>query len=254
MSTAAIEHRSGRFDRTKEAYDDLAVTILGHHRIRIDRRSGIRPWTQLNRIYKRESWRIDGGYFIHTHLDFLLGHWVEAIPQIGARSSVSGRRSYGSDDSDDDAATITDYDIFVRQQSSMASRAGRDSDSISVSDIISLFSQLSVENTKLEVLQIVLRALDERDIPDTITQCRQRLKRIHVNIWDLAPVVRSEMDKASKGDDDEETHLPLARNTRVPRYTIKALINELQIQPRRRFPIRKAKDETLQDLLRLVFG
>ncbi|KAK0545502.1 hypothetical protein OC845_005070 [Tilletia horrida] len=111
-------------------------------------------------------------------------------------------------------------------------------------DIAELFHGLSLDYSKIHVLQSILRALDidEDEIPNTVTQCRKKLKTIHVNIYDLVPALKIEMGLA-------RGYKP-ADGYDVPRYSHKDLRRELRDVPGRRFPLQRAKDETLRDLLR----
>ncbi|KAK0526845.1 hypothetical protein OC842_005053 [Tilletia horrida] len=123
-----------------------------------------------------------------------------------------------------------------------------------VGSINALFSHLSsTPSLKLRTLRAILRALDEpaEKIPESVTQCRAALSRIHVNIWDLVPALRCVL---ARGEDEGEEHGEGGYKYGVPRYKLHELCHELVQVPRRRFPLQRAKSALLRDLLRLAMG
>ncbi|KAE8228060.1 hypothetical protein CF326_g7020 [Tilletia indica] len=109
-----------------------------------------------------------------------------------------------------------------------------------IRDVLSLFSDLSLTHTKLEILQKVLEALDvdPSEIPTSVTQCRKMLATIHVIIWDVVEKLRNPRS-----------------NTGIRRYrNVKALRQALMAHPLGFFPRKRAKEQNLRDLLRHIFG
>ncbi|KAE8211546.1 hypothetical protein CF327_g4689 [Tilletia walkeri] len=235
--------RSGRFFNIKQAYDDLALLIFAKHHLRPNSSSPMRPWTQLCYVYRQTPHRLDGGYFMLRHIDPEGGHWVEAIPQAGAGQydhfdddddSEYDEEEDDDDDEDDQTVTITDYHAQSQGLSRSATR--RQQREAGIEDVLSLFSELSLNHSKLVILQMLLRALNVNpaNIPTTVTQCRKLLATIHVIIWD---VVRKLRDPTS--------------NFKVHRYrSFEAFRRGLARHPLGFFPRERAKEENLRDLLR----